>query len=72
MGTKNVAGKIDEDDTDAEESDSDDKYGDSELDRYALICTIELDEIIFLLKTLFTPKFIFSLTHKFIKCAYKY
>ena len=36
MGTKNVAGKIDEDDTDAEESDSDDKYGDAELDRYAL------------------------------------
>ena len=36
LGTKNVAGKIDEDDTDAEESDSDDKYGDAELDRYAL------------------------------------
>ena len=31
-----MAGKIDEDDTDAEESDSDDKYGDAELDRYAL------------------------------------
>ena len=36
LGTKNVAGRIDEDDTDAEESDSDDKYGDAELDRYAL------------------------------------
>ncbi|CAH3154477.1 unnamed protein product [Porites lobata] len=32
LGTKNVAGRIDEDDTDAEESDSDDKYGDAELD----------------------------------------
>ena len=70
MGTKNVAGRIDEDDTDAEESDSHDKYGDAELDRYASY--YELDEIIFLLKPLFTPKFIFSLTHKFIKCAYKY
>ena len=37
-----------------------------------MLCTIELDEIIFLLKTPFTPKFIFSLTHKFIKRAYKY
>ena len=37
-----------------------------------MLRTIELDEIIFLLKTLFTPKFIFSLTHKFIKRAYKY
>ena len=26
-----------------------------------MLCTIELDEIIFLLKTPFTPKFIFSL-----------
>ena len=37
-----------------------------------MLCTIKLDEIIFLLKTPFTPKFIFSLTHKFIKRAYKY